>query len=105
MARVIDAVESGFESGSSAFIVTSRPELVRDGIMDELDRGVTILRGEGGYTGSERILIFTAINNRQTPRLQELVRQADPEAFVVISPNHSVLGEGFKPLTRPSPRR
>ncbi len=102
MARVIDAVESGFEAGSTAFIVTKQPELVRDGIMTELNRGVTILRGEGGYTGSERTLLFTAINNRQTPSLQELVRQADPEAFVVISPNHSVLGEGFKPLTRVS---
>lgn len=105
MVRVIDAVESGFESGSTAFIITRQPELVRDGIMTELERGVTILRGEGGYTGSDRTLLFTAINNRQTPRLQELVRQADPEAFVVISPNHSVLGEGFKPLTRPSPRQ
>ena len=71
--------------------------------MGELDRGVTILRGEGGFTGSERTLIFTAINNRQIPQLQELVRQADGEAFVVISPNHSVLGEGFKPLTRAVP--
>jgi uncharacterized membrane-anchored protein YitT (DUF2179 family) len=100
MARVIDAVESGFESGSTAFIITKNPEPVRDAIMRELDRGVTIMRGEGGYTGSERIFIFTAINNRQIPQLQELVRQFDPEAFVVISPNHSVLGEGFKPLTR-----
>ncbi len=102
MARVVDAVESGFEAGSTAFIVTNQPELVRDGIIGQLNRGVTILHGEGGYTGSERILIFTAINNRQTPLLQELVRQMDPEAFVVISPNHSVLGEGFKPLVRPA---
>lgn len=100
MARVISAVESGFEAGSTAFIVTKQPELVRDGIMSQLNRGVTMLRGEGGYTGSERILLFTAINIRQTPLLQELVRQVDPEAFVVLSPNHSVLGEGFTPLVR-----
>lgn len=101
MARVINAVEAGFESGSTAFIVSNQPESVRDSIMTLLDRGVTILQGEGGYTGSRRTLIFTAINNRQIPLLQELVRQADPDAFVVISPNHSVLGEGFRPLTRP----
>lgn len=100
MTRVIDAVEAGFESGSSAFIITEQPARVRDAVMTSLDRGVTILHGEGGYTGTQRTLIFTAINNRQIALLQELVRQADPEAFVVISPNHAVLGEGFKPLTR-----
>ncbi len=47
MARVIDAVEAGFESGNTAFIVTNAPEAVRDRIMADLDRGVTMLRGGG----------------------------------------------------------
>ena len=45
-------------------------------------------------------MIFTAVNRRQVPELREIVRQADPDAFVVISPSNEVLGEGFKPLTR-----
>lgn len=100
MTRVIDAVEAGFESGNTAFIVTVAPGAVRDRIMSELDRGVTMLEAEGGWTGEQRTLVFTAINRRQVPVLREIVRSADPDAFVVITPSHEVLGEGFKPLTR-----
>ncbi len=100
MARVIDTVEAGFESGNTAFIITSTPEMVRDNIMADLDRGVTLLRAEGGYTGEQRTLLFTAIKRRQIAALQDIVRAADPDAFVVLSPSHEVLGEGFKPLTR-----
>lgn len=100
MARVIDALETGVHAGNLAYIITTRPDRVRAGILAQLDRGVTILRGEGGYSGSERIMLFTAVNRRQVPTLRTLVSQADPDAFVVISPSNEVLGEGFKPLTR-----
>ena len=100
MVRVIDFVEAGFNAGDLAFIITSTPEIVRDAILDRLERGVTVIRGEGGYTGTERILLFTAVNRRQVGALRQIVSQADPGAFMVISPSHEVLGEGFKPLTR-----
>ena len=100
MARVIDFLEAGLSAGNTAFIVTSQPEAVSAGVMQQLNRGVTILRGEGGYTGAERAMLFTAVNRRQVPILRELVSAADPEAFMVISPSNEVLGEGFKPLTR-----
>ncbi len=100
MARVIDLLETGLNAGNVAFVITTRPEAVRNGILARLDRGVTILRGEGGYSGSERIMLFTAVNRRQVAALRELVSEADPDAFVVISPSNEVLGEGFKPLTR-----
>ena len=102
MARVIDALETGLTAGNTAFIITLNPAEVSAGIMARLERGVTILRGEGGYTGAERTMLFTAVNRRQVPELREIVRQADPDAFVVISPSNEVLGEGFKPLTRTS---
>ncbi len=100
MARVIDTLETGLNAGNVAFIITTRPAAVREGILAQLDRGVTILRGEGGYSGSERIMLFTAVNRRQVATLRQLVSEADPDAFVVISPSNEVLGEGFKPLTR-----
>jgi len=100
MARVIDALETGLTAGNTAFIITQNPGDVCTGVLEGLNRGVTILRGEGAYTGDERTVLFTAINRRQVPELREIVRQADPDAFVVISPSNEVLGEGFKPLTR-----
>lgn len=100
MARVIDMLETGLNAGNVAFIITTQPTAVRERILAWLDRGVTILRGEGGYSGSERIMLFTAVSRRQVATLRQLVSEVDPDAFVVISPSNEVLGEGFKPLTR-----
>lgn len=105
MARMIDLVDVGFNASISAFIVTDQVESIRDAILDELDRGVTILTGEGGYTGVPRTLLFTVINRREASQLRALVSQVDPQAFMVLSPSTEVLGEGFKPLLRPLPRR
>lgn len=105
MARMIDLVDVGFNASISAFIVTDQVEAIRDAILQELDRGVTILPGEGGYTGAPRILLFTVINRREASQLRNLVSQVDAHAFMVLNPSTEVLGEGFKPLMRPLPRR
>jgi uncharacterized membrane-anchored protein YitT (DUF2179 family) len=103
MARVIDAVEAGLDAGNTALIVSRHPETIRDTVLERLNRGVTILRAEGGYTGEERTVLFVAVNRRQVPALREIVSEVDPDAFMVINPSHDVLGEGFKPLTRARP--
>jgi uncharacterized membrane-anchored protein YitT (DUF2179 family) len=103
-ARVIDFMETGATASITAFIITRQPEVIRDGILEQLERGVTLLEGEGGYTGEQRTVLMAVVRRRETRTLQEIVRVADPEAFVVISPSNEVLGEGFKPLTR-VPRR
>ncbi len=100
MARVIDAVEAGFSASDTAFIVTEQIEAVGAAVLDELERGVTLLHGQGGYTGSTRTVLFTVVSRRQVSALREIVSRIDPDAFVVISPSSEVLGEGFKPLAR-----
>lgn len=105
MARMIDLVDVGFNASFSAFIVTDQVETIRDAILDELDRGVTILTGAGGYTGAPRTMLFTVINRRQASQLRALVSHVDPQAFMVLNPSTEVLGEGFKPWLRPLPRR
>ena len=100
MARVIDFVDLGLNASHTAFIVTQTPDDVRTAILHRLDRGVTILTGQGGFTGSQRIMLFTVINRREVGALRSIVSAADPDAFMVINPSTEVLGEGFKPLTR-----
>ncbi len=100
MARVIDGVEAGFNASDTAFIITTEIEAVRAAILHELGRGATLLRGQGGYTGSDRTVLFAVVNRREVSALRAIVSQADPDAFMVISPSTEVLGEGFKPLIR-----
>ncbi|MER2600012.1 MAG: YitT family protein [Caldilineales bacterium] len=99
-ARVIDFMETGFTASITAFIITTQPDAIRDGITTQLQHSVTLLEAEGGYTGQQRTVLMAVVRRRETRSVQEIVRTADPQAFVVISPSHEVLGEGFKPLTR-----
>ncbi|MNW07910.1 hypothetical protein D3C71_2046030 [compost metagenome] len=67
-----------------------------DAILYDLDRGLTRLDGHGGYTGEGRTVLMVVVGQNEVPRLKQLVRNIDPEAFVIISNTAEVLGEGFK---------
>ena len=61
-------------------------------VVHEIRRGVTRIRGQGGYTGKEEQILFTVIAFQELPRLQERVKQADPRAFVVVQDTLEVVG-------------
>lgn len=82
----------------TAMIVTSETEAVTHAIMHDLERGVTILSGTGGYTGEPRAVIYCTVSRMEINRLKILVHDIDPRAFMVIGQAQEALGEGFKPL-------
>jgi uncharacterized membrane-anchored protein YitT (DUF2179 family) len=104
MERALNLIETGINASQTVFVITENPEPVRRGILDQMERGVTLLPGEGGYTGLQRAVLFTVVNRHQVAAVREIVNQADPQAFMVINPSHEVLGEGFNPLLQPRPR-
>ncbi|MGN7359316.1 YitT family protein [Paenibacillus sp. SAF-054] len=95
-AKVIDTVELGFNQSKVAYIISNHTEAISAAVLHDLDRGLTKLNAEGGYTGDNRIVLMVVIGQNETTRLKTLVRTVDPEAFVIISNTHEVLGEGFK---------
>jgi uncharacterized membrane-anchored protein YitT (DUF2179 family) len=82
----------------TAIIVTTDTKAVTQAIMTELERGVTILSGTGGYTGEPRAVIYCTVARMEINRLKILVHDIDPKAFMVIGQAQEALGEGFKPL-------
>lgn len=82
----------------TAMIVTAETEAVTHAIMHDLERGVTILSGTGGYTGEPRAVIYCTVSRMEINRLKILVHDIDPRAFMVIGQAQEALGEGFKPL-------
>lgn len=82
----------------TAIIVTVETEAVTQAIMHDLERGVTILSGTGGYTGEPKAVIYCTVSRMEINRLKILVHDIDPEAFMVIGQAQEALGEGFKPL-------
>ncbi|MFC5528921.1 YitT family protein [Cohnella yongneupensis] len=93
--KTIDFVQTGVQSSKAAFIISKQPELVSEAILHDLDRGLTRLQGIGGYTGEERPVLLVVVGQNEVTRLKLLVRDADPDAFVIISNAAEVLGEGF----------
>jgi uncharacterized membrane-anchored protein YitT (DUF2179 family) len=83
----------------TALIITRNPEPVTNAILTEMERGVTVLAGRGAYTGEQRTVLYSVVTRSEVVPLKALVRQADPQAFIVIGHAHEVLGEGFKPLS------
>lgn len=80
----------------TAIIVTAETEAVTRAIMHDLERGVTILSGTGGYTGEPKAVIYCTVSRMEINRLKILVHDIDPRAFMVIGQAQEALGEGFK---------
>ena len=76
-------------------IVSSQSDAICAAILAQLDRGVTILHGEGGYTGEPSEVLLSVISNRELPRLEKLVHSIDPACFLIVSRVTEVSGRGF----------
>lgn len=96
--KVIDTVLQGVSYDKTLFIISEKHDLIRDKIINDLNRGGTFLRGNGMYNGSEKTVIFTVVNRREMAMLQEFIHDVDPRAFVTVINANEILGEGFKSL-------
>ncbi len=94
--QIMDAILYGLNTAKVAYIISDHPERVVGAISEHLDRGATLLQGEGGYTGNPKKVILCAVKRQQIALLKEVVKTADPAAFLILSEAHEVLGEGFR---------
>lgn len=93
--------ESTLEGGGTvrtAIIVTSEAEAISARVVEELERGATMLEGTGAYTGAGRPVLYCVITRAEVATLKAIVQEVDPRAFMVIGVAHEALGEGFRPL-------
>ena len=93
--------ESTLEGGGTvrtAMIVTTEAEAISARVLDELERGATILEGTGAYTGAGRPVLYCVITRAEVATLKAIVHEIDPRAFMVIGVAHEALGEGFRPF-------
>ena len=91
---VMDMVVYGSVSAKMAYIISDRSDQVVKGLL-ERDMGVTILPGQGAYTGADKKVVLCAFKPRQIAAVKGIVRQADPSAFIIVCDAHEILGEGF----------
>jgi len=76
-------------------IVSGRAREISDAILGQVDRGVTLLHGEGGYRHTPTEIVMSIISNRELIKLERLVHSIDPECFMIVSKVTEVHGRGF----------
>lgn len=96
MATVMDRIMYGIDEGKMTLIVTDKGREVSGKIDEYLDRGSTIIKGTGSYTGQEKDIVMCASNNKEMYTIKRLARQVDPQSFTIIMESNEVVGEGFK---------
>lgn len=92
---VMDQVLYGIDNAKVAYIISDHPEDIAKVIINDLDRSITYLQGEGGYSGAPKRVIMCAFKQRQIVAIKETIRRVDPNAFMIVTSAHEVLGEGF----------
>ncbi len=97
---VAEGILEGRGTVRTVLIVTAEAAKISDRVLDELERGITLLQGKGAYSGDARTVIYCVITRSEVAQLKAIVREADPQAFIVIGDAYEALGEGFKPLER-----
>ncbi len=92
----MDGILYGLDNAKVAYIISDCNKQIADAIVHDLDRGVTILQGHGAYTGAEKQVLMCAFKQREIAAIKAVVKEIDPDAFLIVCNAHEVLGEGFR---------
>ncbi|EFR59575.1 YitT family protein [Veillonella rogosae] len=95
---ITNKVVIGFNQRKVAFIITYRTDDVCECIINKVGRGATIIEGVGAYTRTPKNIVMVAVNLLQVNKLKEVIEEADPNVFILITDAQEVIGQGF---TRP----
>lgn len=96
--KVIDMTMQGVSYDKTLFIVSDKYELIRDKLINDIDRGGTLINGTGMYKGQDKKIIFTNVSRREVYILRDYIEQIDPRAFITVIDANEILGNGFKPI-------
>ena len=96
-ARALDGVLYGLDRARVAYIISEQPREIASAILSDMDRGVTVLKGQGAWSGQDKEVLLVAFKQRQIIHLKRTVRELDPTAFLIVCEAHEVLGDGFRP--------
>lgn len=97
--KVMDMVLYGLDSSKVAYIISDSCKAITDAVI-AMDRGATILHGEGAYSGDQKKVLMVAFKQKEIVPLKEKVNEIDPHAFLIVCDAHDVLGEGFRTYSK-----
>lgn len=95
---IIDIVVGGRKTSYQLMVFSDRYREIADHIINELERGVTVLHAQGWYTKKEKDVLYILISQKELSSLTRTIKDIDPKAFMSISPTNNVYGEGFEEI-------
>lgn len=99
---VMDYWLYGGDEAKLIYIISMHPEKIKQRIMNELDITATVIQGKGAYSGHEREVLMVVMRKQMAPRAEEIVKEEDRNAFMIVSSASEIFGEGYKDIMRDS---
>lgn len=93
--RVSDLITEGGKFSKAVYIISGKFDEIADAVMNEMNRGTTMLPAVGMYRQEERNMLFCVVSKKEVVRLKEYIKNIDLHAFVIVTDVREVLGEGF----------
>ncbi len=97
---VMDKILYGSDEAKLVYIISEKPEQVKQRLFDELDTTATIITARGAYTNAPNEMLMIVTRKQMYPRLEEIVKDEDTSAFMIVSSASEIFGEGYKDITR-----
>lgn len=96
---VMDKILYGSDEAKLTYIVSAKPAQVKQRLFDELDTTATVITARGAYTNQPKELLMIVTRKQIYPKLEEIVKDEDPSAFMIVSSASEIFGEGYKDIT------
>ncbi|MFC6288924.1 YitT family protein [Levilactobacillus angrenensis] len=94
-ARIVNFTQEGAYAARGVIVISAKHQEIADDIMARLERGVSLIDGEGGYSHQSRKMLYVVVSPSELHRLQQIIEHHDPKAFVSVINVNEALGEGF----------
>lgn len=95
---VMDFVLYGKDEAKLLYIISDQSEKIAGRLLEELDIGVTYVHGVGAYSGKEKKVIMCAVKKQLAPKAEDIVREEEPMAFMIVTSATEIYGEGYKSI-------
>ena len=96
--KVVNFILEGADVARALFIITDKPDKISDLIHKEINRTSTKIQAVGTYKNEEKTILLCVVDNKQVPRLKNIIKQVDTKSFTIVTNVTEALGEGFEEM-------
>lgn len=98
--KMIDMILYGFDTGKQVMVISDKSHEIAEKVYAELVRGATFIKASGSYTNEDKDILMSVVKRNQFGKFKIIVKEIDPNAFIVVSDAGEVIGNGFKSIDK-----